>query len=140
MDTSGKGCIIVGGLRVVRDPVRKFAGLGYMWSPGYSMVAAYLLTLNYHDPCHKDVARIMVYTAGDAASQIRNTYTLEDHWTRRHPVAIDGPFPFPYDYEGWPTRAFIQGVITGMAIGHRKYLFQMQVGPAAYTAKISRVG
>jgi hypothetical protein len=104
------------------------------------MVATYLLTLNYQDSCHKDVARIMVYTAGDAAAEIRNTYTLEDHWTRRHPVTIDGPFPFPPDYAGWPTRAFVQGVIKGMAIGHRKYLFQMKTGCAAYTAQISRLG
>ncbi len=104
------------------------------------MVATYLLTLNYHDPCHKDVARIMVYTAGDALGQLRNTFTLEDHWARRHPVTIDGLFPFPYDYNGWPTRTFIQDIIVKMAIGSRRYLFQMSAGCASYTATIKRVG
>jgi hypothetical protein len=104
------------------------------------MVNTYLLTLTYHDPCHKDVARIMVYTAGDMVAELRNTYTLENHWIRRHPVTIDGPFPFPYDYAGWPSRVFIQSAITGMAIRHRKYLFQMKNGCAAYTAQIVRTG
>jgi hypothetical protein len=104
------------------------------------MVATYLLTLHYQDPCHKDVARIMVYTPGDIVAEIRNTHTLEDHWTRRHPTTIDGPFPFPYNAKSWPTRAFVQGVVAGMAIGNRRYLFQMRIGCAAYTAQVSRVG
>lgn len=104
------------------------------------MVARYLLTLNYHDPCHKDVTRIMVYTAGDIVAEIRNTHALEDHWVRKHPVTIDGPFSFPPNYKGWPTRAFVQSIIAGLPIGNRRYLFQMKNGCATYTAMVMRTG
>lgn len=99
----------------------------------------YMLHITYRDACFHDTVRITTYTAGDICAEIRNTGAYAEHWNRRH-VTLDGPFPFPPDYHDWPSRSFIQGAISTMAIGHRKYLMQIRIGDAAYTATVQRVG
>ncbi len=61
----------------------------------------------------------------------------EAHWARRHPVTIDGPFPFVAG--DFPSRAFVQDVIRGVAIGQRRYVYQSRVGEASYVAIIRRL-
>lgn len=110
----------------------------------------YMLLLTYHDPCGQDTVRIMTHTAGHISAEIRNTGTYADHWNRRRDArqlcchsrhaTLDGPFPFPESLSLFPSRSFVQGTISTMAIGQRKYLFQLREGDAAYTATVQRVG
>ena len=61
----------------------------------------------------------------------------EEHWVRRHPVTLDGPFPFIAGE--FPNRAFVHGVMQGIAIGQRRYVYQRRVGEASYTAILRRI-
>jgi hypothetical protein len=101
-------------------------------------VETYELQLTYRDPCYQDRLRLTVYTAGEVAAQICRIGAYEDHWARRHPVTIDGPFPLLVGE--FPNRAFIAAAIRGLAIGQRKYLHQSHVGSVSYTAVLRRTG
>jgi hypothetical protein len=98
----------------------------------------YMLHITYRDPCFRDAVRITTYTAGDICAEIRNTGAYAEHWDSRH-ATLDGPFPFPPTYNDWPSRAFVYGSISTMAIGHRKYLFQVKEGDASYSVTVQRI-
>jgi hypothetical protein len=101
------------------------------------MVTTYELQLTYTDPCYQDRLRLTVYSAGEVCAEICKVGAYEAHWARRHPVTIDGPFPFVAG--NFPARAFVQSVMRGVAIGQRRYVYQSRVGEASYTAVIRRI-
>ena len=109
----------------------------------------YMLHITYRDPCFRDAVRITTYTAGDICAEIRNTGAYAEHWARRRDArqlcchsrhaTLDGPFPFPPTYNDWPSRSFVYGSISTMAIGHRKYLVQVGDCNASYSVTVQRV-
>ena len=118
------------------------------------MVATYTLHLTYSDltcprgesvttrhtggsvPCYQDRLRLTVYSAGEICAEICKIGAYEAHWALRHPITIDGPFPFVVGE--FPNRAFVAGLIRGLAIGQRRYVYQSRVGDASYTAIVQR--
>lgn len=101
------------------------------------MVATYTLHLTYSDPCYQDRLRLIVFSAAEICAEICKVGTYEEHWAKRHPVTIDGSFPFVAS--SFPTRAFVVGILRGLAVGQRRYVYQSRIDNASYTAIVQRL-